>query len=142
MLAIFVTAMSFVAPLAARVDEAYSMVMEVVGKYVEDGFALRADYWNGELATGKQKLIRHQLFLGNDYWFWLGSSTEGCNLQIEVYDAEGMAVSVERTESDFCSGVRVTPSKTGSYYILVKIDWENQAKKESSIDWAVVYGYR
>ena len=118
------------------------MIMEVVGKYVEDGFALRAEYWNGELKSGKQKLIRHQLSLGNDYWFWVGTSMEGVKLQVEIYDGDGMPVSVERTESDFCSGVRVTPAKTGSYYVLIRVDWEDGEEKDETIDWAVVYGYR
>ncbi len=127
---------------SAMVDEAHSIIMEVATPYVEDGFTIRADYWNGEIETGKQKLIRHQLFRGNEYWFWIASSDPGCKLQIEVYDTEGQAVTVERKDSDKCSGARVTPAKTGSYYILVKIDWEDPEKTAGNVGWAVAYGYR
>tara|TARA_R110002096_G_scaffold24760_11_gene77971 strand:+ start:1286 stop:1687 length:402 start_codon:yes stop_codon:yes gene_type:complete len=129
-------------PSFAMVDEAHSLIMEVATPYVEEGFTIRADYWNGELETGKQKLIRHQLFRGNEYWFWLATSEPDCSLKIEVYDAEGQAVTVERTDIPNCAGARVTPAKTGSYYILVKIDWQKTSKPAGDVAWAVAYGYR
>ena len=124
----------------AVVDEAHAMIMEAVIDYVDQDFMIRADYWSGEIESGKQKLIRHQLFRGNEYWFWLGTSYTDCELQIEVYDGEGQAVSVERTQSEsgFTAGVRVVPSSTDSYYILVKVISET----EDTVDWAVAYGYR
>lgn len=130
------------ASASAMVDEAHSLIMEVATPYVEDGFTIRADYWNGELETGKQKLIRHQLFRGNEYWFWLATSEPECSLKIEVYDAEGQAVTIERTDIPNCAGARVTPTKTGSYYILVKIDRVEGSKATGNVGWAVAYGYR
>lgn len=123
----------------AVLDEAHSMVMETAETYVtEQEFTLRQDYWNGEIESGKQKLTRHQLFRGNEYWFWVGTSLANCKLQIEVYDDKGNAIAVEKTEGKFTAGARVTPAKTGSYYILVKIECED----EELIDWALVYAYR
>lgn len=115
------------------------MVMETAESYVtEDEFTLRHEYWNGEFEAGKQKLIQHQLFRGNEYWFWVGTSLENCALKIEVYDEKGNSVTVERTEGDFTAGARVTPAKTGSYYVLIKIE----SDEAEMVDWALVYAYR
>ena len=123
----------------AVLDEAHSMVMETAGPYVNDEeFTLRHDYWNGEIESGKQKLIQHQLFRGNEYWFWVGTSLEGCKIKIEIYDNKGNSVTAEHTEAGFTAGARVTPASTGSYYILVKIE----SKTEDMVDWALVYAYR
>src|SRR2546430_3825186 len=44
--------------------------------YVEQGFQVREAYWPGDLASGKRKAIRQQLFKGNEYWFWLGTEVD------------------------------------------------------------------
>ena len=138
-LAVGVAIVGLVGRAHAILDEAHSMVMEVAGPYVTDQqFTLRQDYWNGEIASGKQKLIQHQLFRGNEYWFWVGTSLENCKLKIEIYDNKGNSVTAERTEGDFTAGARVTPASTGSFYILIKIESE----EEEMVDWALVYGYR
>ncbi|MFT5466166.1 MAG: hypothetical protein ACI8UO_001264 [Verrucomicrobiales bacterium] len=124
---------------SAVLNEAHSMIMETAESFVtEDEFTLRHEYWDGEFESGKQKLIQHQLFRGNEYWFWVGTSIEGCKLKIEVYDDKGNSVTVERTEEGFTAGARVTPAKTGSYYILIKIESEDV----DMVDWALVYAYR
>ena len=126
-------------PVLAVVDEAYSMIMEASESYiVEEGFTLRQEYWNGEFESGKRKLAQHQLFRGNEYWFWVGTSLENCDLKIEVYDEKGNSVTVERTKGDFTAGARVTPAQTGSYYVLITIE----SKDEDMVDWALVYAYR
>ncbi len=133
-----VTAALLVQSAHALVDEAHSVVMEGVTSYVENGFTIRADYWNGNLPAGEQRLIRHQLFRGNEYWFWIGTSLQDCKIEIEVYDGEGRAVSVEKKTKDNFAGVRVTPASTSSHYILIRLS----SQKHEKIDWALVYGYR
>ncbi|RFC43478.1 MAG: hypothetical protein DVB23_002654 [Verrucomicrobia bacterium] len=135
------------APLAEGTDdEAHAAIMEAVAGHVEDGFTIREEYWKGELESGGKKLIRHQLFRGNEYWFWVASSIPGCDVKLEVYDANGASVTLERSEKGRVRGVRVTPAQTSSFYILVQI---SRAPGEQSgkpavqlIDWALVYGYR
>lgn len=107
--------------------------------YIEQGFEVREDHWNGEIPSGEPKLIRHQLFRGNEYWFWLGTSFENCELALEVFDAEGNSVGLESFAKGSTAGVRVLPSKTGTYYIRVTV---TSKSSESALDWAVVYGYR
>ena len=44
--------------------------------YVKQGFHMHEDYWCGDLASGKKKAVRQQLFKGNEYWFWLGTEVD------------------------------------------------------------------
>ena len=134
-----VLGMGFLAqPARAVVDEAHSIIMEAAKDFVEQRYVNRADYWSGEIESGKQKLVRHQLFRGNEYRFWVATSFPDCELQIEVYDAMGQKATLDRIEGEQCIGVRVHPANTGSYYILIKI----VSKEHEKVDWALVYGYR
>ncbi len=130
----------------AFMDEAHAAIMEAVAGHVEDGFTIREEYWKGELESGGKKLIRHQLFRGNEYWFWLATSLPGCEIKLEVYDAEGVPVTLERATNGTVRGVRVTPAQTASYYILVQISRPSGEQSTNPpvqlIDWALVYGYR
>jgi hypothetical protein len=130
----------------AVLDEAHSAIMEAVEGHVEDGFTIRAEYWSGALEAGAKKLVRHQLVRGNEYWFWLATATPGAEVRLEVYDGDGVPVSLERSASGPVRGVRVTPSQTGFYYVVVQIlrngGEQTPAVPVQSIDWALVYGYR
>jgi len=128
----------FPASATAYVDEAHSIIMEVAEPYAEDGFTIRADYWSGTIESAKQRLIRHQLFRGNEYWFWVATSHPDCKISIEIYDADGESITVEKKETPRCTGARVTPARTGSYYVLIKLE----SLSEPTLDWALVYGYR
>ncbi len=48
----------------ATVDEAHDYAMEAATPFVNQGFTVREDYWNGEVESGQQLAIRHQLFKG------------------------------------------------------------------------------
>lgn len=123
---------------AGFADEAHAIIMQAAKPFVDDGFTLRADYWHGKIDSAKQRLIRHQLFRGNEYWFWVATSVPNCKISIEVYNSAGESISVEKRESARWAASRVTPAQTGSYYILVKME----SLTEAALDWAVVYGYR
>jgi len=133
----------------ATVNEALSIAFEAATPYVEDGYEVRQDNWSGDLKISEPKLVKHQLFRGNEYWFWAGTSFPGCSIAIEIYDSTGHAVSLESFADEGKAGVRVLPAKTGTYYILVKVEMGNPVEgredKGSSgdvVDWALVYGYR
>jgi len=127
----------------AFVDEAHSAIMEAVAGHIEDGFTIREEYWKGQLESGGKKLIRHQLFRGNEYWFWSATSTPGCEIKLEVYDAAGSSVTLERATTGTVRGVRATPAQTGSHYILVQVsrtsDEQTSKAPVQLIDWALVY---
>lgn len=145
------------APCArAMINETLSCALEAAMPYVEKGFTVREDNWQGKFALNEKKAIKHQLFKGNEYWFWLGSSTPGVTLSVKVYDSKGRPVDVETKVEKTSAAARVLAPKTGTYYIVIKavateVEGEDgkekekdpeKKKKEKVVEWAVVYGFR
>jgi hypothetical protein len=122
----------------AVVDDAHTFALEAATPYVNDGYAVREEQWAGWLAKGKQSSIQHQLFGGNDYWFWLASDEEDAKLSIHVYDAAGNLVDTEAWKKGHMAAVRVQPKRTGTYYIVFQVE-ETKLKRTR---WAVAYGYK
>jgi len=60
-------------PASATIDDALSFALEAATPYVKEGFTVREDYWGGDLPVKSTKAIVHQLFKGNEYWFWMGT---------------------------------------------------------------------
>jgi hypothetical protein len=144
----------------AFVNEAISFALEAATPYVEQGFEVREDNWSGEVAPGKPLLIRHQLFRGNEYWFWAGTSWPGATVKIDIFDNEGNSVGLESFAKGSFAGVRALPGKTATYFIRVVTNYEKKGKGltaaergandpvdgvgeyQGVVDWGVVYGYR
>ncbi len=122
----------------ATVDESHDFAMEAAAPFVEQGFIVREDYWNGEVKSGQKLMITHQLFKGNEYAFWLGSANEGVELDMKVFDEKNQPIQINAKVDKFFMSVRVNPPKTGTY----KIVFELKSKKEPSVLWALAYGYR
>ncbi|MDA0813595.1 MAG: T9SS type A sorting domain-containing protein, partial [Verrucomicrobia bacterium] len=90
------------------------------------------------VSSGEKRAVKFQLFKGNEHWFWAGSSDENSTLKVNVYDADGKSVAVEKIKRvKGMGGVRVTPKKTGTYLAVVTIN-----SKQKKIGWALAYGYR
>ncbi|MFC5455491.1 hypothetical protein [Prosthecobacter fluviatilis] len=122
----------------ATVDEAHDFAMEAATPFVDQGFIVREDYWNGEVKSGQKLQITHQLFKGNEYAFWLGTSQEGVALDMKVYDEKNQPVQINAKVDKFFMSVRVNPPKTGTYRIV----FELKSKADPSVLWALAYGYR
>ena len=122
----------------ATVDEAHDFTMEAATPFVEQGFIVREDYWNGEVKSGQKLQITHQLFKGNEYAFWLGTSQDGVTLDMKVFDEKNQPVQINAKVDKFFMSVRVNPPKTGTY----KIVFELKSKKDPGVLWALAYGYR
>ena len=122
----------------ATVDESHDFAMEAAMPFVEEGFIVREDYWNGEVKSGQKLLITHQLFKGNEYAFWLGTANTGVELDMKVFDEKNQPVQIKATSDKYFMSVRVNPPKTGTYRIV----FELKSKKEPSVLWALAYGYR
>lgn len=138
-LCLLLTLLLSVAPSGlAVVDDAHTFALEAATPYVQDGYAVREEHWAGWLAKGKQSSIRHQLFGGNDYWFWLASDEEAAKLQVHVYDSGGNLVDAQAWSKGHMAGVRVQPKRTGTYYIVFQID-DTKLKRTR---WALAYGYK
>ena len=95
--------------MLATVDEAHDYAMEAATPFVNQGFTVREDYWNGEVESGQQLAIRHQLFKGNEYAFWLGTANPDCELEVAVYDDKNQPVHMERKSDKHSCSVRVNP---------------------------------
>jgi len=131
-------ALSVASLVYATVDEAHDFTMEAAMPFVEQGFIVREDYWNGEVKSGQKLMITHQLFKGNEYAFWLGTSQEGVTLDMKVFDEKNQPVQIKATSDKFFMSVRVNPPKTGTYRIVFDL----KSKKDAGVLWALSYGYR
>lgn len=128
----------FPAVSRATIDDALSFALEAAEPYVKEGFTVREDYWGGDLAVKTQKAIVHQLFKGNEYWFWMGTDVEGARISVHIYDAEGNLAEAESKQYSHFAIARVKPKSTGSYYLIVEIE----KSSEERTHWALAYGFR
>jgi len=104
----------------------------------KDPYVLREAWWNGQLKGGETKLIKHQLFQRNDYWFWMGASNPDAKVSIHIYDGEGNLVDEESFEKNDVAGARVVPKVSGIYYIRIKM----VSGPAGPTEWAVIYAFR
>jgi hypothetical protein len=129
---------SLALPAFATVDDAHSFAMEAAIPFVEGGFIVREDYWNGEVKSGQKLMIKHQMFKGNEYAFWLGSANEDVTFELKVYDDKNKEITIDAKSDKMFASVRVNPPKTGTYTIVFSVT----SKKEKGLYWALAYGYR
>lgn len=141
------------------INEAISRALEAATPYVDQGFEVREDNWSGNVVTGKSLLVKHQLFRGNEYWFWAGTSWPGATVKVDVFNSKGVLISLESFAKDGMAGARCLPEKTESYFIRVIADYDKnseEAKKAriefanepefsetpEKLDWGLTYGWR
>ncbi len=122
----------------AYVDDAHSRAMEAAIAAVKEGYLVRQEYWAGALATKQPSVVKHQLFAGNSYWFWLGSDEDSAQVTVHVYDPSGKRVDADSWQRGNMAAVKVEPKTTGVYLIVFSIE-QSDAKKNR---WALAYGYK
>lgn len=122
----------------ATVDDAHGFAMEAADPFVQQGFIVREDYWHGEVKSGQELMVRHQLFKGNEYAFWLGTSNDGCKFKLRVLDEAGKPIHIEDKAEEHFTTIRVNPPRTGTYTVVFSI----ASPTEKSVFWALAYGYR
>ena len=125
-------------PALATIDDALSFALEAATPYVKEGFTVREDYWGGDLPVKTTKAIVHQLFKGNEYWFWMGTDTKNAKISVHIYDSEGNLAEAEAWTKPHFAAARVVPKKTGSYYLIVEIE----KSPEERTFWSLAYGFR
>jgi hypothetical protein len=125
-------------PALATIDDALSFALEAADPYVKEGFTVREDYWGGDLAVKSTKAIVHQLFKGNEYWFWMGTDVKNAKISVHIYDSEGNLAEVEAWAKPHFAAARVVPKKTGSYYLIVEVE----KSTEERTTWSLAYGFR
>lgn len=127
----------------ASVDDALGFALQAIDKYIKQGYSLREDTWGGDLGVGDAKAITHQLFKGNEYWFCLGSDVKGAKVSVHIYDNDGNLVEDDSWQQDGANdgafaGVQVRPTKTGTYFLIVKVEKSG----EERTPWGLVYAYK
>ena len=122
----------------ASVDDSHSAAMEAAMPAVKEGFKIRQEYWKGTLKSGEQKIVKQQLFKGNEYWFFLGTDAEMATLKVDVYDRKGTKINVETKVGESTTAVRVLAPATGTYIVVFSLT----GKEGGQIPWALAYGYR
>ncbi len=125
-------------PTRATVDDALSFALEAAAPYVKEGFTVREDYWGGDLPVKTTKAIVHQLFKGNEYWFWMGTEEKAAKITVHVYDSDGNIAEVEAWQKPHFAAAHVSPKKTGSYYLIVEV--EKSPLERTS--WSLAYGFK
>ena len=125
-------------PARATIDDALSFALEAATPYVKEGFTVREDYWGGDLPVKSTKAIVHQLFKGNEYWFWMGTDQKAAKISIHVYDSAGNLAEVEAWQKPHFAAARVVPKKTGSYYLIVEVE----KSPDERTYWSLAYGFR
>lgn len=116
-------------------------LVKLAAGYSEKGFKLRKEHWSGKLKAGQARVVKQQLFRGNEYWFWAVVADGGHSLTVEIFDDSGTLVSLEEFSDKGVAGARVLPVKTATYLVKIAAAQENKAAA-GEIDWALAYGYR
>jgi len=125
-------------PAYATIDDALSFALEAADPYVKEGFTVREDYWGGDLPVKTSKAIVHQLFKGNEYWFWMGTDTTGAKISVHIYDSDGKLAEVESFQKTHKAAARVVPKRTGTYYLIVEVE----KSPEERTYWSLAYGFK
>jgi hypothetical protein len=123
----------------ATIDDALSFALEAADPYVKEGFTVREDYWGGDLPVKQTKAIVHQLFKGNEYWFWMGTDTDKAQISVHIYDSDGKLVETKDSwQKPHKAAAHVIPKRTGTYYLIVEIE----KSPEERTFWSLAYGFR
>lgn len=135
----FLLAAALLAPPAfATVDDALVAALEAAQPYMKEGFTVREDYWGGDMAVKQAKAITHQLFKGNEYWFWLATDEKSAKISVHVYDSDGNLCEVDFKQKGNVAMAKVLPKRTGTYYLIVEVE---KSPKERT-HWGMAYGFR
>ena len=105
--------------------------------------SLRAERWSGEIKSGEKTPVKFQLLKGNEYWFWAGASDENSQVKVNVYDSKGKSIAKQHIKrKKGMGGVRVQPSKTGTYVAVVTVVSRESKATGRKVGWALAYGYK
>jgi len=106
----------------------------------DDPYLLRESWWHDSFRKkGDVKIVKHQLFKRNDYWFWAGLSEPDAKVSIHIYDGAGELADAEDWQKANVAGARIAPGSSGNYYIRIEL-LENPSGDD--VEWAVIYAFR
>ena len=125
----------------ANWDAALRSALTTADPNVKEGFTLREDYWAGDLGVKQTKVIVHELWKGNEYWFWMGTDSDKARMSVHVYDSDGNLAEAESWQTGKAAAARVKPKTTKAsarYYLVVEIEKSDQERT----NWALAYGFK
>lgn len=139
MLAVAMIALVAVPFARAVVDDAHSFALEAAQPYVEnDGVKIRYDYANGILKNEAETTVGYQVFRGNAYWFFLGSSEEKTKFDVKITDSDGKVIEGKVKKLDNAYVFEFVPERT----MLIVLTISGVATDTDEFSWALVYGYK
>jgi hypothetical protein len=110
--------------------------LDLAGAWTNDGFKLRDGYVGGSLKAGESKLVRVNLYAGNQYWFTAAGNEKVNKLSVHVFDDTGKPVMFEAFQEEGRAAAGFSPVASGPYLIKVQ-----QLEGEPGT-FALVYSYR
>src|SRR5581483_1312700 len=119
-------------------DRTLTYAIEAAQPFVQNGFTVREEYWGGTLPPQTQKIIVHQLFKGNEYWFLAATDADGAVVSVHAYDENGNLAETEYFKKAHAAGTHIVPRKSAMYYIMLEIE----KSPELQTRWALVFGFR
>ncbi|HEY6185898.1 MAG TPA: hypothetical protein VIW67_26890, partial [Terriglobales bacterium] len=85
------------------------------------------------------KVVRQQLFKGNEYWFCLGTEVDRAKASVHIYNSDGvLAEEADSWAKEHSAAAHIMPKRTGSYFIIVTLEESPAARTH----WAMVYSFR
>lgn len=124
--------------LAAPDDEtvaARRSALDLAGAWTNDGFKLRDGFAAGVLKAGETKLVRVNLYAGNQYWFTV-AAPKMKKISVEVFDEGGKPVVFEGYRDESRAAAGFAPTASGPYLIKVS------APEGETGPFALVYSYK
>lgn len=113
------TGPTLAAPNDAEVDARRS-ALEVAGAFANDGFKIRDGYWSGPTKVGESRLVKVNLYAGNQYWFCLSIAEPTAKVAVSLYDENGKPMKTEPYEEGPSAAAGFAPTTSGPYFIKLE----------------------
>jgi hypothetical protein len=136
LIALALSATLFAAPPTDDEVAARRAALDLAGAWTNDGFKLRDGHFTGALKVGEPKLIRVNLYAGNQYWFTVAGTPKAKKVSVQVFDDGGKPMTIEGHQDEGRAAAGFAPTASGPY--LIKVE---QLEGEPSA-FALVYSYR
>ncbi len=132
-----VLALGLAMPALANESEAETCLRNKVWDGYSDGWGIRT-MTEAEIPTGRTKNYLVTLYKGNEYKVITCGDPLITNLDVLLYDSTGNLVARDKT-TDREPMVRISPDRTGSYYVVMYLREVAKRKKSATAAMAVVY---
>jgi hypothetical protein len=109
---------------------------ELAGAWANDGFKVRDAHVTGTFKVGDPKLVRVNLFAGNQYWFTLAAGDTAKKISVQVFDEGGKPVNFERFEEGSRAAAGFAPQTSGPYIVKIEL------LEGDPCAFALLYSYR